>query len=249
MIRKPMGSRAQTLYDILGVNRSASQAEIRGAYLRLMKRYHPDLTSLGSAEPDRATLLNRCYATLKDPAAAVALRRWPRSIVAPQAAAANARPGNRVSSPAQPTWFWSSVRRARLCRIDWARIVDADRSVASAVRVDCRLAVATRAQPACTRPACPCRVAFGLGGSPILRVPRRSQAPSGSAALASRTRVERRIKANSIPASCSTWPSSSGGHRPTNRIARPISPPRWSAIGIKTRYPTLMIDRKRGWVG
>lgn len=62
-----MGSRALTFYDVLGVNRGASQAEIRGAYLRLMKRYHPDSTSLGPTEPDRATLLNRCYATLKDP--------------------------------------------------------------------------------------------------------------------------------------------------------------------------------------
>ncbi len=62
-----MGSRAQNFYDILGVSRSATQAEIRGAYLRLMKRYHPDSTSLGYAQPDYATLLNGCYATLRDP--------------------------------------------------------------------------------------------------------------------------------------------------------------------------------------
>jgi curved DNA-binding protein CbpA len=64
-----MHKRAQTFYDILGVSRAASQAEIRTAYLRLIKRHHPDSTRPESSEPDIATLLNRCYATLKDPTA------------------------------------------------------------------------------------------------------------------------------------------------------------------------------------
>ncbi len=64
-----MRRRAQTFYDVLGVSPGASQAEIRSAYLSLMKRYHPDSIRPGSAGPDIATLLNRCYATLKNPVA------------------------------------------------------------------------------------------------------------------------------------------------------------------------------------
>ena len=64
-----MGSQPKSFYDILGVTRSASQSEIRGAFLRLMKQHHPDSSGRGSAEPHLASVLNRCYATLKDPEA------------------------------------------------------------------------------------------------------------------------------------------------------------------------------------
>lgn len=61
-------AQARTFYDILGVSPSASQADIRRAYVRLMKQYHPDSSGRDSTEPDLAAVLNRCYATLKDPA-------------------------------------------------------------------------------------------------------------------------------------------------------------------------------------
>lgn len=61
-------ARARTYYEILGVSRSASQADIRAAYVRMMKRYHPDSSQRDPDEPDFAAILNRCYATLKDPA-------------------------------------------------------------------------------------------------------------------------------------------------------------------------------------
>jgi hypothetical protein len=56
----------RSYYDLLGVKRTASPQEIRSAYLRLMKRHHPDAAGDRSA-PNLAPALNRCYAVLKDP--------------------------------------------------------------------------------------------------------------------------------------------------------------------------------------
>lgn len=39
-----------TLYDVLGVRRSASQAEVRQAYLRLVRDHHPDRHATSSPE-------------------------------------------------------------------------------------------------------------------------------------------------------------------------------------------------------
>src|SRR3712207_4028420 len=51
-------------YEVLGVPREASQAEIRGAYRRLAKERHPDHPS-GSA--DQFSLLQEAHAVLSDP--------------------------------------------------------------------------------------------------------------------------------------------------------------------------------------
>jgi DnaJ-domain-containing protein 1 len=53
-------------YQILGVSREASQTEIRNAYRKLAKLYHPDRNP--SAEAKNAILLvNEAYETLSDP--------------------------------------------------------------------------------------------------------------------------------------------------------------------------------------
>lgn len=53
------------LYELLGVERSASQQEIRRSYRWLQKRCHPDVA--GSVGHDMSILLNQAYATLADP--------------------------------------------------------------------------------------------------------------------------------------------------------------------------------------
>jgi molecular chaperone DnaJ len=52
-------------YEILGVARSASNDEIRGAYRRLAKQYHPDVNREDGAE-ERFKEINEAYAVLSD---------------------------------------------------------------------------------------------------------------------------------------------------------------------------------------
>jgi uncharacterized protein YjbI with pentapeptide repeats len=62
------GSTANDPYGILGIQRKASQAEIRAAYLRLVKELHPDGRALGAeadAAAERLKVINDAYQTLK----------------------------------------------------------------------------------------------------------------------------------------------------------------------------------------
>jgi molecular chaperone DnaJ len=53
-------------YDILGVNKSASQDEIKRAYRKLAKKYHPDRNPDEAAE-ERLKQINEAYDVLSDP--------------------------------------------------------------------------------------------------------------------------------------------------------------------------------------
>jgi curved DNA-binding protein CbpA len=67
----------QDYYAVLGVAPTASPAEIRRAYLRLVRRYHPDAHRGGhgwqmppaqqAANEQRMKLINEAYAVLRDP--------------------------------------------------------------------------------------------------------------------------------------------------------------------------------------
>lgn len=54
------------LYELLGVERSSGQAEIKAAYRALQKHCHPDI--VGPAGHDMAIVLNEVYSLLMDPA-------------------------------------------------------------------------------------------------------------------------------------------------------------------------------------
>ncbi len=53
-------------YEVLGVPRSATQAEIKRAYRRLARQYHPDVNHEPDAE-ERFKEINTAYAVLNDP--------------------------------------------------------------------------------------------------------------------------------------------------------------------------------------
>ena len=53
-------------YEILGVPRTATEAEIKGAYRKLARKYHPDVSKEGDAEA-RFKELGEAYQVLKDP--------------------------------------------------------------------------------------------------------------------------------------------------------------------------------------
>ncbi len=57
----------KSYYDILGVGRDASQAEIKAAFRKLAKKYHPDSSSGAEEDKERFQEIQEAYAVLSDP--------------------------------------------------------------------------------------------------------------------------------------------------------------------------------------
>lgn len=57
----------QDPYAVLGVSRNATEDEIKTAYRRLAKRYHPDLNPGDAAAAARMNEINEAYETIKNP--------------------------------------------------------------------------------------------------------------------------------------------------------------------------------------
>jgi molecular chaperone DnaJ len=57
---------AQDLYSVLGVGRSASQEEIKKAYRKAAKKYHPDVNPGDTAAEDRFKQVNQAFEVLSD---------------------------------------------------------------------------------------------------------------------------------------------------------------------------------------
>jgi molecular chaperone DnaJ len=57
-----------TLYELLGVSREATDADVRRSYRRLARRYHPELNPGNPDAAARYAAITRAYETLVDPA-------------------------------------------------------------------------------------------------------------------------------------------------------------------------------------
>ena len=58
----------KTYYDILGISRNATQAQIKSAYRKLAKQYHPDMGEETEETRIRFQEIQEAYAVLSDPA-------------------------------------------------------------------------------------------------------------------------------------------------------------------------------------
>lgn len=54
-------------YEVLGLNRSASQEDIKQAFRKLARKYHPDVAGGKPGTEDRFKEINEAYEVLKDP--------------------------------------------------------------------------------------------------------------------------------------------------------------------------------------
>ncbi|MDR3568039.1 MAG: J domain-containing protein [Syntrophobacteraceae bacterium] len=61
-----MAVKYRDYYELLGVKRAASQAEIQRGYRKLARKYHPDVSKASNAE-DKFKEINEAYEVLKDP--------------------------------------------------------------------------------------------------------------------------------------------------------------------------------------
>ena len=55
----------KSYYDSLGVSKDASEKDIKKAYRKLVRKYHPDVSDLPNAD-EKIAEINNAYETLRD---------------------------------------------------------------------------------------------------------------------------------------------------------------------------------------
>jgi curved DNA-binding protein CbpA len=135
-----MAGAADDPYAVLGVARSAAQAEIKAAYQTLVGKYHPDLHQQNPLEDlakERMVEINGAYELLSDPARRAAydagFRSWTPGRGARQRHAQAAAEGGTVKRAgltiltiaALPLIFWTAILLVRLLRLLFVRLFGA----------------------------------------------------------------------------------------------------------------------------
>jgi molecular chaperone DnaJ len=94
---------ANNPYQVLGVERTAGQEEIRAAYRRLALRYHPDRNPGDPQAEERFKEVSEAYATLRDPDSRARYDHY----------------GNSGGRPNFETVDWQTVFREADIHVDW----------------------------------------------------------------------------------------------------------------------------------
>jgi len=104
---------ARDPYYVLGIDESATDAEVRAAYRRAARSNHPDLNPHDPLAGERMRIVQQAYEILGDPVRRAAYRRPGSPSEPPSPASAAAHHPERVASVAEP-----AVRRAPGQRTD-----------------------------------------------------------------------------------------------------------------------------------
>lgn len=114
-----MGVEFKDYYRILGLDRRADEREIKAAFRRMARRYHPDVNPGDSAAEGRFKDVNEAYEVLSDPEKRrrydlLGPVNWARSTTG--AARSAARPGHTTFDFFQGVFGAANARRARARR-------------------------------------------------------------------------------------------------------------------------------------
>jgi DnaJ-class molecular chaperone len=89
-----LGAMAKDFYEVLGLARAATEKEIKAAFRKLARKYHPDVNPGDKAAEARFKEINQAFEVLSDPEKRKKYDRWgDQWELADQFEAAGARPG------------------------------------------------------------------------------------------------------------------------------------------------------------
>ena len=132
-------------YGVLGVARTASDEEIKKAFRKLARKYHPDVAQDKSTAEDKFKELNEANEVLSDPEKRASTMRWAPTGTIPN----GSRHRRRVGLAMAPMTVRNSISRAR------ASVISSNNSLVAAVALPAVLAAHRRQGRSGIRPARP----------------------------------------------------------------------------------------------